>query len=393
MAAQKIRLLLIEDDEIDRALVRRHLGKGYEIVEAATAHQGLELANPELVDCILLDYRLPDANGTALIDVFYQRDLPVLVLTGEESPTVIVEAMQRGAENYLVKNRMTKPALDYAIRNALEKAQMRRELKDKQTALVYQAELLQEQNRKIRVLASELTLAEQRERRRIARILHDDLQQTIHGISVRRHIIFQSLPPTIQSKIQPHLAAMDELIESAINSARSLSVDLSPPTIRHVELTRTLEWLAGHMQRLHGLELALDFQDECQVTSEDLRVLIFQLVRELLFNIVKHAGTLKAELVVYEQNEELHIQIFDHGKGFDVEEVFGLTERQGFGLFSIKERIELFGGRLEIRSSPGQGTQSTIIIPKESGPTLIQKNGQEVTVTPSEENFECEPEL
>ncbi|HMQ55065.1 MAG TPA: response regulator [Anaerolineae bacterium] len=395
MAARKVRLLLIEDDAIDRELVRRHLKNGYEIVEAATAQQGIELAETEEIDCVLVDYRLPDANGITLIDIFYRRDLPILVLTGEENPAVIVEAMQRGAEDYLVKSGLTKPALDYAIQNAIEKTRMRHELREKQTALVRQAELLQEQNRKIRALASELTLAEQRERRRIAQILHDDLQQTIHGISVRRHIIHQNLPAEIRSQIEPHLTAMDELIEAAISSTRSLSTDLSPPTIKNVDLTLTLEWLAGYMQRLHGLEISLDFQDECQITSEDLRVLIFQLVRELLFNIVKHAGVRQASLTVFERDERLHIQISDQGKGFDLKQLFGgAPGRPGFGLYSVKERIELFDGRLEIESSLGQGTTSTIVIPKESGPTLAKEehagSSQVVAVAPAEENFECE---
>jgi two-component system CheB/CheR fusion protein len=364
MTAQKFRLLLIEDDEIDREAVHRLLEANYFLEDAPTGRQALTMVQNRRPDGILLDYRLPDCDGFQLLSQFASAGIPVVILTGEESPEIIVEAMKQGAQDYLVKDNISRAALDHAMVNAIEKTTLKRDLEEQQQILRQQAARLEEQNKKIRALASELTLAEQRERRRISQILHDDLQQTIYGIQVRKHLINMSLPEQLSPELTEQMEALEVLINRAIDVTRSLTVQLSPPTLKGKELKATFEWLAAQMAEVHQLTVDLEIRDNYQVASEDLHVLIFQLVRELLFNVVKHAGVKQARLATYEREERLFICIQDQGVGFDPTLPLKEWGRGGFGLHSIQERLGLFEGDLQINSTPGEGTEVTISVPK-----------------------------
>jgi signal transduction histidine kinase len=370
MAQDRIELLLIEDDEVDREAVHRLLDFKYLVHDAPTGHQALEMFRGHQPDGILLDYRLPDGDGLQLLSVFAEEQTPVVILTGEESPEVIVEAMKQGAQDYLVKGQFSRTSLDKAITNAIEKVALKRDLAEKQRKLAEQALYLEEKNKEIRILASELTLAEQRERRRISQFLHDSLQQTLYGLRVRTHLIRLDASVEAQDKLQEHFEDMEQLINQAIDSIRTLTMELSPPVLKGEGLDAAFEWLAVQMRELHNLNIELEFSGDCRVASEDLRVLVFQSARELLFNVVKHAGTNHARLEMFEQKGQLVIHVKDKGIGFDAETIAESRDhRTGFGLFSVKERLSLFGGQLETESRPNEGTRMTIIVPKQARPS------------------------
>jgi signal transduction histidine kinase len=358
MAEENIKLLLIEDDDVYRELVRQMLGPGYLICEASTGNGGLELARLHQPDCILLDYRLPDIDGLQLLAILAREYFPVVMLTVEESPEVIVQAMQWGAQDYLVKTHLFKVSLHQAIANAIEKVALKCDLKKKQRDL-------EEKNRQIRDLASALTLAEQRERRRIAQLLHDEVQQMLYGIQLRVHLIAQEAGPELQASIKAHLEQMEQFIKEGIRLSRSLAVELSPPLLKDEGLAEAFEWLADQMREMHNLDIELNVRGDGHSLAEDLWLLVFQLVRELLFNVVKHAGVRQARLEMFEEGDYLVIRVQDEGVGFDVETLKNKPgSGSGFGLYSVRERLDLFGGRLAMESTPGQGTRMTIFVPK-----------------------------
>ena len=117
------------------------------------------------------------------------------------------------------------------------------------------------------------------------------------------------------------------------------------------------------MSELHGLEVAVEAAHSFYLPDEDLLVLLFQSVRELLFNVRKHAGVDRAVVRLTEEAEHLVIHVRDEGRGFVIEEVATLKSQGGFGLFSIRERLRLLGGHLEIRSQPGKGTHIEVHVP------------------------------
>ena len=125
-------------------------------------------------------------------------------------------------------------------------------------------------------------------------------------------------------------------------------------------------YLANHMARVHNLRVDLDLPAAHPLASQDMIELLYQLVRELLFNVAKHAQVDRAELSLFERGGDLVVCVADHGVGFDVKQATAQRRAAaGFGLHSVHERIVLFGGSLAIESEPNQGTRITITVPSE----------------------------
>lgn len=214
----------------------------------------------------------------------------------------------------------------------------------------------------VRSLASSLTMAEQEERRRISQILHDDLQQLLYGIQMRIMAVFTDVQQGNYRVVPTHIQEAYTWLGEAIQTTRQLTVDLSPPILKDEGLVDALHWLVTQMATLNHLQVTLQVDQPCQIEDEDMRVMLFQIIRELLFNVVKHAGVDQATVTLTAEAGNCMIQIRDAGQGFDVAAAEAKPER-GFGLFSVRERLKLFGGGMEIQSAPGQGTQITIYAP------------------------------
>ena len=236
---------------------------------------------------------------------------------------------------------------------------------------------------RVRELAARLTVVEQEERRRIAQILHDDLQQMLHGIDMKLDVALQDLgqatstdPAHDLSDVMRDLEEARWWVAQGITTARSLTADVSPPILRQESLADTLRWLRRHMRELHGLEVDIDIAEPFPLDDADLRVLLFDVVRELLFNVTKHAGVSRAELEVEAEDGRLVIHVIDEGYGFDAAEVLAGEEHSaGFGLFSVRERLGLVGGRLEIDTSPGEGTHVRVYSPLVRGDAPASERG------------------
>ncbi len=234
-------------------------------------------------------------------------------------------------------------------------------------------EVLWQRSLQLRALASVLTLAEQRERRRLAEVLHDDLQQLLVGARLQLNGL-QRVPEQMVSQTA---LDVEELINQALAVSRSLTHELSPPILHEGELVPALEWLAHWMHQRHGLQVELTATDTVTPASDDLRVMLFQAVRELLFNVVKHAQIPTATLSVGRRGDQIQIVVEDAGEGFDPAQLHGGGEGgQGFGLFSIRERLEMIGGSMEIDSAPGKGSRFTLLVPLEAAAAGKKGNAQ-----------------
>ncbi len=225
---------------------------------------------------------------------------------------------------------------------------------------------LRERSQQLRALASQLTLAEQRERLRMARFLHDDLQQLLVGAKFR----LARLEHIPDKHVRQVADEVQELINHSLEAARSLTGELSPPILREGGLIPALEWLSRWMHEKHGLTVEMETDGRQIAASEDLTILLFQAVRELLFNVVKHAKTKTARVWVGQVDEQMEITVVDQGTGFDQAKLSceGSTAG-GFGLFSIGERLSLLGGRMEVDSAPGSGSRISLHVPvQQPGP-------------------------
>ena len=214
----------------------------------------------------------------------------------------------------------------------------------------------------LRALAGKLTMAEQAERRRVAKVLHDGIQQ--YMAAAKLHL--SGLGRQIEDlKLRQAAEKIEETIGTCIQMARSLSADLSPPALYRGGLVSGLRWLAGRMQERHQFQVAFASGMDSVSLSEDIVLLVFESVRELLFNAVKYAGTSKASILLKTHGDHsLCLVVSDEGKGFDPSGI-NVTDdtKQGIGLFSIQERIELIGGTFTMESSPGKGSRFEIVLP------------------------------
>jgi PAS domain S-box-containing protein len=214
----------------------------------------------------------------------------------------------------------------------------------------------------LRQLALELSGAEDLERRRIAMILHDDLQQYLAAIRFR---LGSLIPDGLSSpKITEQISAVESLIDESIQKCRDLSHELSPPVLHQSGLIPALEWLCRDMKEKYGLEVKLQAESGAEPASLRLATVLFRSLRELLFNIVKHANTDRAVVQAHSRDGVIHIHVSDPGKGFDVNQSRTIRDGTGgFGLFSVEERIRFLGGTFYVKSAPGEGTLIDISVP------------------------------
>jgi CheY-like chemotaxis protein/two-component sensor histidine kinase len=224
-----------------------------------------------------------------------------------------------------------------------------------------QPHALQQTRDKLRSLAAELAVTEERERRRIAQELQHHLAQPLTlGRMKLSHVIRQ----TTTASISALLHDIDEVMDEALKFTESFAVSLTPPVLHEQGFQPALQWLASKMGP-QGLSVALHLTPAEPLLDGNQAIILFQSVRELLFNVLKHAGTSRARVLVAHQPPGcLRVTVEDDGRGFSA----GDIEHPGdphscFGLFSIRERMAKLNGRMDVRSLPEQGTSVTLVIP------------------------------
>ena len=226
------------------------------------------------------------------------------------------------------------------------------------------AELVESQKR-LRLLASELTLAEQRERQRLASELHDYLAQLL---ALGKMKLGQIRPHNMASIESQVFTGLQQVLEEALTYTRTLMAKLSPPMQIEFGLPMALRWLAEQMQR-QGFIVSVEVEHDILALPEDQARLLYQSARELIINVMKHGRTNQARVTVTGSAGILRLSVIDQGAGFEVDEVVGgatmdrAARTSHFGLFSIRERMKALGGDFELHSRPGAGTQATLVLP------------------------------
>jgi signal transduction histidine kinase len=214
-------------------------------------------------------------------------------------------------------------------------------------------ERVQHRTQQLEALAVDFLLTEQRERHRIAQILHNHLQQLLYGLHLH-----------LQLAQAPGLAELEGVITQALQTTRTLAVDLSPPILPGEGLPQALRWLAQQMATLHGLQVEVQTSLVRLGLAPEMRVLLYQMVRELLVNVVQHAETQHATVTLHHPPGELQITVADRGRGFaPAPRPRRAAVPMGWGLPGIQARLALLHGALEVESHPGQGTRITLRVP------------------------------
>lgn len=220
---------------------------------------------------------------------------------------------------------------------------------------------LADYQKQLRALTSQITLSEEKERKRLADYLHDQVGQELFAIKIKLEQLKDSLSSDEDIKI---LSDLSNSLIHAIDKTRSLTFELSPPILYQFGLETALEWLAEHTYAQYNI--AVSFKDDKQEKplDEDVKIFLYQAVRELLTNVAKHAQIDKANVSIEKNDTNIMICVEDKGVGFiEANHHSSKEKNKGFGLFSIKERLDQLGGHMEIRSRDGRGTRTTLIAP------------------------------
>lgn len=157
------------------------------------------------------------------------------------------------------------------------------------------------------------------------------------------------------------------ILDKALNTTRSLSIELNPPILPSQGLDTALDWLINYMQTSYNLKVTSNISGAVNQIKGETQLMLTQMVRELLTNVVQHSGVLEAEIDVKCEDKKLEIRVSDKGRGFDTEEILKKNRSESkLGLFSIRERLGFFGGQLIVNSAIGKGTTCILIIPNEN---------------------------
>ena len=220
---------------------------------------------------------------------------------------------------------------------------------------------LTESQARLRALASELNLTEQRERKRLATELHDHLAQML--VLGKLKVSQARQQPGLMPKCLGLLNEVDQVLAQSLAYTRTVVADLAPPALRDFGLLTGLRWLVEQM-RHHGLEVSLHTSLEQVQLPENHAILLFQSVRELLTNVLKHAESDETTVSLDQDVGTLRIEVRDNGVGFDpVAEIRNMDNSSKFGLFSISERMPALGGTFEVESMTGHGTIARLTVP------------------------------
>jgi PAS domain S-box-containing protein len=230
--------------------------------------------------------------------------------------------------------------------------------------VVERTAVAEQRAKQLQALALQLTEAEEQVRRRIAALLHDDLQQLLTA-SRYKLSVFRRGPRTIETA-GVLLEEVDQLLSQSIQKSRQLSHELSPAILHHSGLVAAVEWLARATEERHGLPVQIEAENWKGLQNESLEAFLFRAIQELLLNIVKHAESGSASVSLHGAEDQLQVRVSDFGKGFDSQNLENPKRTgDGFGLFSIGERARCMGGSLTIDSSPGKGSRITLTLPLE----------------------------
>jgi PAS domain S-box-containing protein len=224
-------------------------------------------------------------------------------------------------------------------------------------------EALKESEQRLRFLTSQLLTAQERERKRISKDLHDDLGQSLMVLKMQVRGVERQLASNLPGALE-ECAQTLKYIDEIIENVRRLSRDLSPALLEDLGLSLALRRLFDEFVRYHGVSISLNMDDLTGVYLHEEEIIIYRIFQELLTNIAKHAGATEVAVAVKKKRQAVSFQVADNGQGFDWQRLQARdAAERGLGLAAMDERVRMLGGELAISSRPGKGTRIVFTIP------------------------------
>lgn len=359
MMADKQKILIVDDDKQSLDVLIEILHGRYQLILARSGKEGLRrLSGDTLPDLILLDVVMPGIDGYETCRRIKQqtttREIPLIFLTARDDVEGETYGLGLGAVDYITKP-ISQPTVKARIHTHLALRDARKELQQQNLSL---EQRVRERTQSLQHLSAELVLAEERERRRIAQELHDGPAQRLVLSKMNLGRVRDAVEDDKQPMLDDAISAMD----TTLKELRTLMVDLSPPALYELGLGPAVEWLAETVLGKQGITYRVDTAEAYNELNDETRVFLFQAVRELLINIVKHARARKASVAINSDDDELIVEIRDDGVGIQDAHANKLPKQEGgFGLFALRDRIDILGGRIDFGQNGG--THVTLAVP------------------------------
>jgi two-component system sensor histidine kinase UhpB len=210
-----------------------------------------------------------------------------------------------------------------------------------------------------RALAARILNAQEGERVRISRELHDDTGQALTLLLIRLQLVEDR---STDPEVARELADLRRLVGDTLDGVRRLAVHLGPSVLEDLGLRAAMEWLVDRVRLEAGLTVDLRLEGDCDDVSSEVAVAVFRVVQEALTNVVRHAQARRVGVRLTAHADTLELAIEDDGRGFSVEQARG-RPGSSIGLFGMSERIALVDGHIEIDSKPGRGTTVHATVP------------------------------
>ena len=234
-------------------------------------------------------------------------------------------------------------------------------------SLAKREEALRESEKKLRLLSSQLLKAQEKERVRLSKELHDELGQALALLKHRLRSIQKDLQEG-QSSLRQECGDTSQYIDQMIDNIRRLSRDLSPCILEDLGLSAALRWLIEDFAKQHSIQASLGIGNIDHLFSQDAQTNLYRIFQEALTNISKHADASHVSFFVKKENNRVSFLLEDNGKGFDMDQVKATRSREkGMGLATMEERVRMLGANLDIWSQEGVGTRVTFTIPIDEG--------------------------
>ncbi|MDY7077771.1 MAG: histidine kinase [Chloroflexota bacterium] len=353
-----LRVLILEDRPADAKLMLRELHQAgfepdWECAETeadyvAALRRGTQLY--ETFDVILADYSLPQFDALRALHLLreYGLDIPFIVITGSVSEEVAVECMKQGAADYLLKDRLAR--LGPAVTNVLQEKKLRDERKQAEKAL-------ESYTKQLRTMAVQLAEAEEIERQRIARDLHDQVGQNLTALGINLNIVRSQMsgdvPDSVRSRLDDSLALVEQMSERI----RDVIADLRPPVLDDYGLMAALRWHSEQFASQADITVVVEGEKLDPRLNARVESALFHIAQEALTNVAKHAQAEHATVTVKMDGKTVRLVVADDGVGFDVTHANEPGKRGGWGLLTMVERAEAVGARYRIETRPSQGTR------------------------------------
>ena len=270
--------------------------------------------------------------------------------TNESLQTEVLERKRSEDELWRYKHQLEEQVLE----RTAQLSQTVLSLEEQIAARVLAEQSLVAYQEKLRALAFDLSATEERERRRLSMYLHDSIGQTLAFCKIKLQSVQRS---SRRAGSDTRLREIQDMVEKSIVDTRKLTLELSPPILHELGLVPAIEWLCKRYQGEHQIHFSVNADPQPLSLNQDLSNLLFHATREVIVNIIKHAGAKNAEISVHQDRDRICVEIADDGCGFDAQSMQdNVKQRDAFGLFSVRERLHSLGGRMEIVSKRGSGT-------------------------------------